>query len=85
MSKFKLFPKRQQVSQPTINHRTSTLPSSPEQHPTLPNYSTATTTQNDNLVTPNNNLVNNTLVSTDADSPIKIYSKINYPFPPPSC
>ena len=84
MTRFKLFPKRQQLSQPKINYRTSTLPSSPEQHPTLPNYSTANTTQNENLVTPNDNLVNNTPVNDDTDSPIKVYSKTNYPFPPPS-
>ena len=83
-TRLKFFPKRRQFLQTKINHRTSTLPSSPEQHPTLPNYSTVNNTQNDNLVTPTDNLVNNTLVSPDTDSPIKVYSKTNHPFPPPS-
>ena len=83
MTRFKLFRQRRQFSQPQTIHRTSTFPSSPEQHLTLPNYSTTNTTQNDNLVIPNDNLVNNTLVSPDAGSPIKIYSKTNYLFPPP--
>ena len=42
------------------------LPSSSEQHPTLLNYSTANTTQNDNLVTPNDNLVDNTPVKFES-------------------
>ena len=84
MTKFKLFPKRQQVSQPNINYRTSTLPSLPEQHPTLPNCSTANTNQNDNFPTPNDNLVDNNSVNDDTDSPIKVYSKTNFLFAPSS-
>ena len=84
MTRFKLFSKRRPFPQPKVNHKTSTFLSSPEQHPTLPKYSTVNTTQNDNLVTPNDNLGNNTLVNADTDSPIKVYSKANYPFPPPS-
>ena len=84
MTRFKLFPKRQLFSQLKTNYRTSTFRSSQELHPTLPNYPTANTTQNDILVTPNDNSVDNTPVNDDTDSPIKIYSKTNYPFSPPS-
>ena len=35
MTRFKLFPKRRPFFLSKINHRTSPLPSSPEQHPTL--------------------------------------------------
>ena len=84
LARFILFPKRQPLSQPTINYRTSTLPPSQEQHPTLPYYSTANTTQNDNLTTQNDTLLDHTSVNDDTDSPIKVYSKTNYPFPPPS-
>ena len=74
MTRYKLFPKKRQFLKPKIYHRTSTLPSSSEQHP---NYSTAKTTQNGNFVTPTHYLVNNTPVSPDTDSPIKVYSKQN--------
>ena len=65
MTRFKLFPKRQHFFQPKTDYRTSTFPSSPDQHPILPNYSTANTTQKDNLATPNDNLVDNTTVNDD--------------------
>ena len=56
------------------------LNSSPEHHPTLPYYSTAITTQNDNLATPKDSLVDNKPVNDDTtDSPIKVYSKTDYP------
>ena len=84
MTRFKLFPKTQHFSQPLVNNRTSTFPSLQEQHPTLPIYATAKTPQNDNLATPNDNLVDNTSVNDDTDNPNKIYSKTNYHFPPPS-
>ena len=80
MTRFKLFPKRRQFLQPKIIHRLSTLPSSPEQHPTLYIYSIVNTTQNGNLVTPTHNLVISTLVSLVTDSPIKVYSKTRYCF-----
>ena len=83
MTRFKLFPNSQQFSQPKYNYRSS-LPSSSAQHRTLSNYSTANTTQNDNLVTPYDNLVDNTPVKYDTDSPIKVYFKTNYPLTPPS-
>ena len=72
MTRFKLFPKRSPFLQSKLNHRTSPLPSSPEHHPTLPKYSTTNKTQNHNLATPTDNLVNNTLVKPETDSPIKV-------------
>ena len=77
MTRFKLFPRRKQFHQPKTNHRTSTLHSSSVQHPTLPNHSNVNTT-------PNDIIDDNTPVNDDTDSPIKVYSKTNYPFPPPS-
>ena len=77
MTRFKLFPKRKQFHQFNINHRTSSLTSSPVQHPTLPIYSTVNTT-------PNDNIVDNIPYTDKTDSPIKVYTKTNYPFPPPS-
>ena len=82
MTRFKLFPIRQQISQPINNYRASTLPSSPEEHTFLPTYSTANATQNDNLVTPKDNFVDNTSVNDDTDIPFKVYSKTNYLFLP---
>ena len=38
---------------------------------------------NDNLTTQHDTLINNPVTST-TDTPINIYSRINYPFPPPS-
>ena len=81
LTRLKLFLKRQPLPQPTIKYRTSMLPSSQEQNPTLPNYSTAN--QHDNLPTQNDNLDAHTSVNDATDSPIKVYSKTNYPFPSP--
>ena len=80
MAQFKFFSTRRPFLQSKINHKKCPLPSSPEQHPTLPNYSNTNTTQNDNLATPTDKSDNNTLVSPDSDGPIKIYSKTNYFF-----
>ena len=44
LARLKLFPKRSTHARSTINYRTSMLPSSSEQNPTLPNYS------NDNAI-----------------------------------
>ena len=82
LNNLKVIPKRQPLSQPIFNCRTSTLPASQEQHPTLPKYSTANTSQPENLTSQNDNLVDHTSVNDDTDSPIKVYSKTNYPFPP---
>ena len=80
--KFKLFPERPHFSHPKITYRPSTLSSS-EQHPTLSNYSTTNSHPNDNLATQHDTLIN-TSVTSATDTPIKFYSRVNYPFPPPS-
>ena len=80
--KFKLFPKRHHFSDPKITFQPSTLPSS-EQHPTLPDYYTTNSHPNDNLTTQHDTLTN-TSVTSNTDTPIKIYSRVNYRFPPPS-
>ena len=79
---FKIFPKRHHFSQQKITLQPSTFPSS-EQHPSLPNYSTTNSHPNDNLVTQHDPLLNTSVIS-NTDTPIKIYSRVNYPFPPPS-
>ena len=81
-SKFILFPQRHHFSHPKITLQTSTLPSS-EQHPSLPNNSNKNSHPNDNLATPHDTLTN-APVTSNADTPIKIYSRVIYPFPPPS-
>ena len=81
--RLKLFPKRHPFSQPQTTLSTSTLPFSTDQHPTLPNYSTNHSHLNDNSTTPNDTLTNTTITS-NTDTPIKIYSRVNYPFHPPS-
>ena len=80
--KFKLFPNRHHFSHPKITFQPSTLPSS-EQHPSLPNYFTPNSHPNDNLATQHDTLIN-TSVTSNTDTPIKFYSRVNYPFPPPS-
>ena len=82
MPKFKLFPKRHHFSHPKITLQPATLPS-PEQHPTLHNYSTTNSHPNDNLATQHDTL-NNTSVTSKTDTPFKIYSWVKYPYPPPS-
>ena len=76
--KFKLFPKRHYFSHPKITFQPSTLPSS-EQHPSLPNYSTTNSHPNDNLATQHVTLIN-TSVTSNTDTPIKIYLRVNYFF-----
>ena len=82
MPKFNLIPKRLHFSHPKITLQPSTLPSS-EQHPTLPNYFTTNSHPNENLATQHDTLFNPS-VTSNTDTPIKIYSRVNYPFPPPS-
>ena len=77
--KFNLFPKRHRNS----HHKTAPLPFSPVQHPPLPNYTHKNFHPNDNLTTQHDTSINNPVTST-TDTPIKINSRINYPFPPPS-
>ena len=67
----------------TIPKKTDPLPFSPVQHPPLPNYTHKNFHPNDNLTTQHVTLINNSVTST-TDTPIKIYSRINYPSPPPS-
>ena len=80
--KFKLFPKRHYFSHPKITFQPSTLPSS-EQHPSHPNCSTTNSHPTDNLATQHDTIINTSVTST-MDTPIKNYSRVNYPFPPPS-
>ena len=80
--KFEIFPKRHHFSQPKITFQPSTLPSS-EQHPSLPNYSTLNSHPNDNLANQHDTIIN-TSVTCNTDTSIKIYSRVNYPFRPPS-
>ena len=77
--KFNLFPKRHQNS----HQKTTPLPFSPVQHPPLPNYTHENFHPNDKLTTQHDFLINNSVTPT-TDTPSKIYSRINYPFPPPS-
>ena len=84
MAQFKSIPKRKQNPHPKSNQNTSRLHSSPVQNPTLPNYSTPNDTTTPVTTTPNDYSLDNTSANTDNDSPVKIYSKTNYPFPPPS-
>ena len=83
MPNFKLLPKRHHFSHPKTTLQTSTLPFSCEQHPSLPNYSNKNSHPNDNLATPHDTLTS-APVNSNTDTPIKIYSQVNYPFPPPS-
>ena len=77
--KFNLFPKRHHNS----HQQTTTLPFSPVQHPPLPNYTHKNLLSNDTSTTQHDTLINNSVTST-TDTPIKIYSRVNYLFPPPS-
>ena len=76
---FNLFPKRHHNS----HQKTTPLPFSPVQHPPLPNYTHKNFHSNDNLTPQHDTLINNSVTPT-TDTPIKIYSRVNYPFPPPS-
>ena len=78
MPKFKLFPKRPHFSHPKITLQPSTLPSS-EQHPSLPNYSNTNSHPNDNLATQHDTLII-TSVTSKTETPIKVFSRVNYPF-----
>ena len=77
MSRFKLLPERKQNLHPKTKHKTSRFHSSTVQNPTLTNYSTVNTTLNDYSL-------DNTSAINDNDSHVKVYSKTNYPFAPPS-
>ena len=77
MARFKLLPKRKQSLHPKTNHKTSALYSSTVQNPPVSNNSTVNTT-------PNDYPLDNASVDSDNDIPVKVYSKRNYAFPPPS-
>ena len=77
--KFTLFPKRHHNS----HQKTAPLLFSSVQHPPLPNYIQKNFHPNDNLATQHDTLINNSVTPT-TDTPIIIYSRVNYPFPPPS-
>ena len=81
--KFNLFPKRHHNSHQKSTLQSSPLLFSPFQHPPLPNCTHKNLHPNDNLTTQHDTLINNPVTST-TDTPIKIYSRVNYPFPPPS-
>ena len=81
--KFKIFPKRHHFSHPKTTLQTSTLPFSPDQHPSLSNYSNNHSHPNYTLATPHDTLTNAPVLS-NTDTPNKIYSRVNYHFPPPS-
>ena len=82
LPKFKLFPKRYHFSHPKTTPQTTTLPFSPDRHPSLPHYSNNHSHLNDNLATPHDTSTN-IPVTSNTDTPNKIYSRISYPFPPP--
>ena len=78
--KFILFPKRHHFYHSKITFQPSTLPSF---EPSLSNYSTTNSHPNDNLATQHDTLIN-TSVTSNTDTPIKIYLRVNYSFTPPS-
>ena len=67
----------------TILTKTAPFLFSPVQHPPLPSYTHKNFHPNDNLTTQHDILINNSVTST-TDTPIKMFSRINYLFPPPS-
>ena len=73
MTRFKFFPKRKQYSnqKPNTGQSTSTTSS------TLPHYSSVTTN-------PNDYPLSTSPFNCEMDAPVRIYSKTNYSFPPPS-
>ena len=73
MTRLELFPKRKHFHTSVTNNKPSVLPPSSEHLPPLPNYSTVNTSSNDN----DTNIPSN----IDTDTPVKIYSNTNYPFP----
>ena len=77
--KFNLFPKRHHNS----HQKTAPLPFFPVQQHPLPNYTHKNFHSNDNLTTQHDTLINNSVTPT-TETPIKICSRVNYPFPPPS-
>ena len=83
LPKFKLFPRKHHFSHSKTTLQTTTHPFFPDQQPSLPHYSNNHSHLNDNLAPPHDTSTN-IPVTSNTDTPIKIYSRINYPFPPPS-
>ena len=81
LPKLNLFAKRHHTSHHKNTLQHSPLPLSPVQHPPLPTYTNKNLHPNDNLTTQHDILINN-LVTSNTDTPIKICSRVNYPFPP---
>ena len=75
MAHFKLLPKRKQFFHHKSNADTSKLIL--QHYKTLPKYASVTTN-------PNDFPIDNTPVNTEIESPVKVYSRTNYSFPPPS-
>ena len=73
MTRFKFLPKRKPYSNQTA-HNVHSKPNTPS---SLPHYSPVTTN-------PNENSLNTSSVDCEMDTPVRIYSKTNYSFPPPS-
>ena len=74
ITRFKFLPKWKQYSNQKSNtgHQSTSITSS-----SLPHYSFVTTN-------PNDYLLNTSPVNCEMDTPVRIYSKTNYSFPPPS-
>ena len=73
MTRFKFLPKRKQHS----NHTPPNTQSQSNTQSSLPHYSSVTTN-------PNDYRLNISLVDGEMNTPVRIYSKTNYSFPPPS-
>ena len=73
MTRFKFLPKRKQYSNQTPHN----VQSKSNTQSSLPHYSSVTTN-------PNDYPLNTSLVDCEMDTPVRIYSKTNYSFPPPS-
>ena len=73
MTRFKFLTKRKQLSNRTP-HNTQ---SKSNTHSSLPHYSSVT-------INPNDYPLNTSLIDCEMDTPVPIYSKTNYSFPPPS-
>ena len=71
MTRFKILPKRKQHS----NHTPHNTQSKSNTQSSLPHYSSVTTN-------PNDYPLNTTLVDSEMDNHVRIYSKTNYSFPP---
>ena len=73
MTRFKFLPKRK----PYSNQTSHNVHSKPNTQSSLPHYSPVTTNPNDYTLTTSS-------VVCEMDTPVRIYSKTNYSFPPPS-